>query len=109
MTDKKRYIQLAAKLAGVAVFAGILIYTLSGTRAGADERSMQSLEDAVRRAAVSCYAAEGSYPDRLDYLVERYGLQLDPRYAVHYDIFASNLAPDVTVVTIPSEEEMWGK
>lgn len=109
MTDKKRYISIAAKMAGTVVCAAVLVTTLSGTRSGTDERSMQSLEDAVRRAAVSCYAAEGSYPDRLDYLVERYGLQLDPRYAVHYDIFASNLAPDVTVVTIPSEEEMWGK
>lgn len=73
-----------------------------------DTKSMASLEEAVRRAAVSCYAAEGSYPDRLDYLVERYGLQLNDRYAVHYDVFASNLAPDVTVVEIPSEEEIWG-
>jgi len=56
------------------------------------------LELAVRRSAVACYAAEGIYPPTLDYLVEHYGVQIEDQYIVYYDIFASNLMPDITVL-----------
>ena len=53
----------------------------------------------MRRAAVACYAAEGIYPPTLEYLEEHYGVQVDrERYTVVYDVFASNLMPDVTVL-----------
>ena len=56
-------------------------------------------EDALRRASVACYAAEGIYPPNLDYLREHYGIQIDEtRYMVVYDVFASNLMPDITVL-----------
>ena len=42
-------------------------------------------EQAVRRAAVQCYALEGSYPSDLTYLEQHYGLMLNhDRYVVHY-------------------------
>ena len=48
---------------------------------------------------MACYAAEGSYPSDLNYLKERYGIQVDEtRYTVYYNIFASNLMPDITVL-----------
>ena len=44
-------------------------------------------------------AAEGVYPPDLDYLKERYGLQIDEeRYTVKYFAFAENLMPDITVL-----------
>lgn len=59
----------------------------------------QQLEAALRRAAVACYAAEGFYPPDVDYMEEHYGLQYDEvSYRVHYEIFASNLMPEITVV-----------
>lgn len=96
----------AAGSAAVLVAAAGYAASMLGGNAGAE--SMESMERAVRQAAVSCYAAEGRYPDTLAYLEERYGVRLDPRYAVHYEVFAPNVAPDVTVVTKPSEEELWG-
>lgn len=57
----------------------------------------EKLEEAVRRAAVACYSTEGSYPPDLEYLEERYGLKPDPRYIVHYSIFAENIPPDIVV------------
>lgn len=57
------------------------------------------LEDAIRRAAVACYAAEGIYPPDLAYLEDHYGIQVDEtRYTVDYAVFASNLMPDITVL-----------
>lgn len=66
------------------------------------QRSAQGarqLEDVIRRTAVSCYASQGFYPPSLAYLTEHYALQYDEaHYAVHYEVFASNLMPDITVV-----------
>ena len=57
------------------------------------------LEDALRRAAVACYAAEGRYPESLEYLVEHYGVQIDSRnFIVSYMPIAENLMPDITVL-----------
>jgi hypothetical protein len=66
---------------------------------GQGEKGRQQLDAALRRAAVACYAAEGVYPPTLDYLTQRYGVQIDQeRYDVFYEIFADNLMPEITVV-----------
>lgn len=57
------------------------------------------LEKAISNAAVSCYAIEGAYPPSIDYLVENYGVQINTeRFTVKYELFASNLMPDITVL-----------
>jgi len=85
---------LAAALILLAFLAG-----LSRLEQGRQEQGAKQLEEAVRRAAVACYAAEGFYPPDVDYLCHKYGVQYEEsRYRVHYDRFASNLMPDITVV-----------
>jgi len=55
--------------------------------------------NAVKKAALTCYAVEGAYPSRVDYLEENYGLSYDHElYLVSYSAFASNLFPDVRVI-----------
>lgn len=84
-----------------AVLAVLLIFTsaLSDLQDGRTSEGRRQLENAVRRSAVACYAAEGVYPPDLAYLEEHYGIQIDrERYTVMYEIFASNLMPDVTVL-----------
>ncbi len=84
-----------------AVLAVLLIFLsgLSNLRDGRSSEGRQQLEDAVRRASVACYAAEGIYPPDLAYLEVHYGIQVDrERYTVVYEAFASNLMPDVTVL-----------
>ncbi len=66
---------------------------------GADAQGKQQLENALRRTAVVCYASEGFYPPDVAYMVQHYGLQYDEdAYRVHYEFFASNLMPEITVV-----------
>ena len=66
---------------------------------GIDVQGKQQLENALRRTAVACYASEGFYPPDVAYMVQHYGLQYDEdAYRVHYEIFASNLMPEITVV-----------
>ena len=56
------------------------------------------VRDAIRNAAVTCYAVEGAYPDTVDYLREHYRLAYDEsRYFVTYEAFASNRIPDIYV------------
>lgn len=85
------------------VFAvGILLYFLSALSNLSKDQSLediQQLETALTRAAVACYAAEGIYPPTLEYLIQHYGVQINTNlYTVKYEIFASNLMPDITVL-----------
>jgi len=84
-----------------AALAVLLMFTsaLSNLDDGRRSEGRRQLEDAVRRSAVACYAAEGIYPPDLEYLEEHYGVQVNrERYTVVYEVFASNLMPDVTVL-----------
>ncbi len=65
----------------------------------ADEESLDLTAQAIRRAAVQCYALEGAYPANLSHLEERYGVQVDEsRFFVDYQYVAANLMPDITVL-----------
>lgn len=97
----KRRFNLGPILIIPLVIAVVLMFTtaVSNLQEGQQSEGKQQLEDAVRRGAVACYAAEGIYPPNLEYLEEHYGIQVDrDRYTVAYDIFASNMMPDVTVL-----------
>lgn len=91
---------LAAPAFGLAAVLALAaaVGNLSG---GSAAESRDRLEDALRRASVTCYASEGVYPPTLAYLKEHYGVQVDEdRYAVFYEAFAENLMPEITVVEI---------
>lgn len=87
---------------GVAAFAAVIVWVSLGLRqaaASSDREGLRLAEQSIRRAAVSCYAVEGSYPATYEQLKEWSGIQVDEgRYAVFYEIFASNIMPDITVV-----------
>ncbi len=87
----------------LAAVLGWFLSALSNLSDGESAEGRQQLENAIRRAAVACYAAEGVYPPSLDYLEQHYGIQVDEtRYMVSYDIFASNLMPEITVLDLKS-------
>lgn len=89
----------ALLLPAVLVVLLVFLSALNNLSDGQRSEGRQQLEDAVRRGAVACYAAEGIYPPNLEYLEEHYGIQVDrERYTVVYEVFASNLMPDVTVL-----------
>lgn len=85
-----------------AVFTSILIVAFSGICAfggNAESKSQKALEDAVKKAAVQCYAMEGSYPPDIDYLAEHYGIVLNnDAYFYHYEITGSNIMPNIVVI-----------
>lgn len=92
---------VAALLPPLVILAMLLWFcvSLGNLDRGQDEKGREQLENSLRRAAVACYAAEGIYPPDTDYLQEHYGIQIDEgKYVVHYEIFAENLMPDITVL-----------
>ena len=64
----------------------------------------QFVYDAVRNAALTCYAVEGAYPEDLEYLRDNYGLAYDQsRYMVSYDAFAINQVPAIFVTEVEAD------
>lgn len=89
-------------LLGLLLFAAVAVWMVRGVQEAAevsDREGLRMAEEAVRRAAVSCYALEGVYPATYEDLKEKSGLAIDEeKYAVFYDIFASNFMPQINVL-----------
>lgn len=65
---------------------------------GKEQDQPQRIREAIVKACIQCYALEGSYPPDLEYLSKHYGLVLNhERYYYYYEIFASNIMPEVEV------------
>ena len=74
----------------------LLVNNITGKGTG---RELEIVRDAVKNAALTCYAVEGMYPEDLTYLREHYNLSYnEERYIVFYKPFASNLMPSIKVV-----------
>jgi hypothetical protein len=94
----KRIIKILSPLLAVCILL-CFVTALSNVNEGKALKDKTQLEEALRRAAVSCYAIEGAYPPSLEYLVENYAVSYDSdRFVVKYELFASNLMPDITVL-----------
>ena len=87
----------------------VLIFCLIGIHSvdnSTTQKQLESLENAVYRGVVQCYALEGTYPPNLDYLKEHYGLTYDTeKYFVDYQIFSSNMMPDITIIPIHQSKD----
>lgn len=98
--EKRRMVimTICVVLAVIALcFSGNII--LTSINQDISEQALSSVKNTVIKSAVQCYAVEGSYPQSLSYLEENYGLQLNhKRYIVTYDVFASNVLPEVMVL-----------
>ncbi len=91
---------------GLVVFVLVAVLIIQGIgRASSvsDREELELARRALRQAAVSCYAMEGAYPASYEELKARTGLAIDEeKYAVFYEVFASNIMPEITVT------ERWG-
>ena len=99
-TDKKRKRWPLAAVVLVVVLVAVVAWQYTTQVSGKDlnAESAVALKDAIERSALQCYVVEGVYPPSLSYLEENYGLQVNTKdFYVTYDIFASNLPPDVQV------------
>lgn len=95
--EEKRKFSFTLPLMAAAVLLCAL--AVSRLEQGRQEAGKRQLEEALRRTAVACYAGEGFYPPDVDYMQRHYGLAYDEEsYTVYYEVYASNLMPDITVL-----------
>lgn len=95
---------ISTSLLTVAVMA-MMMYGLNQTEKSSRSEGLRILDESLRRAVAACYAVEGSYPDSIDYITEHYGVYIDTsRYSVYYDVFASNMLPEITVIVLGDEQ-----
>lgn len=110
MRRKRDWRFFAGCIVSAAVFGVVIGMFLTGMDSflgRAQAEGAQTLRNAITRACVQCYAIEGRYPPSVQYLEDRYGVQIDEeRYNVFYDGFASNLMPDITVIPVEGEGQM---
>jgi len=94
---KRTGLLLSVALAALALSAGLFAASrMDGV--ASDEQTAQLRRD-IMRAAVTCYAIEGRYPQSLSYISENYGVHIDSsRYIVTYDLLGGNVAPSVSVL-----------
>lgn len=77
----------------------IILSSVGDAEKSVNEEGLRVAENAIRRAAVNCYALEGAYPDTYEYLRDNYGVSVnEEQYVIHYNIFAENIMPDITVL-----------
>lgn len=92
---------LKGLLMPLVIVGALLVFAtaVNSLDSGRNEESLHQLEEALHRGCVACYATEGIYPPDVDYLKERYGVQVDEeKYKVDYQVFAKNLMPSITVL-----------
>ena len=98
----KNWVQLVSGMCGAFCFALIFGGTVALVQnIGASSETMEEelVLQAVRSAALTCYAVEGAYPMSLDELEHGYGLAYNKEaYIVVYNAFASNIMPDIQVL-----------
>ena len=90
---------LALTLAVFAALFGGAVAAFQKIGSSSENMEEQLVLDAVRRAALTCYAVEGAYPQTLKELERGYGLAYNrDAYIVSYDAFASNIMPNIQVL-----------
>ena len=95
MHVRKRDIAAGVVFAALIVGFVALVGSLTASAGGQES---QLVYDAVKNAALTCYAVEGTYPETLDYLRENYSLAYNTdRFVVDYEAFASNVMPIINV------------
>ena len=90
---------LALTLAVFAALFGGAVAAFQKIGSSSENMEEQLVLDAVRNAALTCYAVEGAYPQSLKELERGYGLAYNKdAYIVSYDAFASNIMPNIQVL-----------
>lgn len=82
------------------------LYGIQSISSTTSQKQAESLENAIYRSVVQCYAVEGTYPPSLTYLEEHYGLFYDTNsFFVDYKPIGSNIMPDITIIVKNSKHE----
>lgn len=98
--DKNSIIkELCVPIIFFSIIIFVFLISLNKLRLNTLNEQKINLERAIHKGIILCYALEGYYPPNLEYLGEHYAIQFnEDQFFVDYQIIASNLMPDVTVL-----------
>ena len=89
-------------VAAILIFIALIVafvFLVNNITGKGNGRELEIVRDAVKNAALTCYAVEGMYPADISYLREHYNLSYnEDKYVVYYQPFASNVIPSIKVV-----------
>ena len=88
----------------VIVFGLLLWWLVLVTDQSADvtkESGKATLKEQIGKTIRLSYSIEGVYPPSIEYLEKNYGLRIDEKYFVHYEVFADNIMPQYEVYDRP--------
>lgn len=92
------------KLAAIVLVLVLAVAIFSRIESAQGREETGIVSEAVKNAALTCYAVEGAFPKELAYLRERYQLAWDEeRYNVTYEYEGDNLFPDIYVSEVGQE------
>ncbi|SJZ35299.1 hypothetical protein [Anaerorhabdus furcosa] len=98
MIKKRREVSRILYLVIFFVVAGWMIISLTQLQSKLNQEGAKRLEEALGRAAISCYSMEGIYPSSLEYLQQNYGVYIDEqKYHVFYEVIGENIKPEIKV------------
>lgn len=103
-TDKKLFTSPRFRLIYVLCPLVLILFLLGITSISQTtlDKQQESLENAINRNIIHCYAVEGFYPPSLQYMEENYGLTYDKDlFFVDYRPIGANIRPDVTILVRP--------
>lgn len=98
---KKRRMPFFTLLVAVLIMAVIAVFifiSIADYSESYGEKNLREIRETLLTHIAQCYALEGRYPPDLSYLETNYGFQLNrDKYIYHYELFASNIFPDVKI------------
>lgn len=95
---KRAFLYIVPCMVFAAMIAWLVI-AVTNTAHSTEREELSALQTTVEKGITMCYAIEGAYPQSVDYLCANYGLIYDKsKYIVHYESFASNVRPMVTIL-----------
>ena len=94
-------------LIAVIMLLAVIVWSIYGVNNAENIQSKQEkteLENSINKTITLCSSIEGCYPPNIQYLIDNYNLKVDSsKYVVHYEVFASNIAPEVEVFDMQDE------
>ena len=90
---------MAVPVISFAVIFGVFYLAISRLADNTGIQQRQTLENAVNRDILHCFASEGEYPESIEYLEENYALTYDhDKFEIEYIVSGDNKLPSVKVL-----------
>ena len=101
---QRKFMTNLITIIAIIIFVIVVVAISLGMRASnkiSESENLEIAEKAVRQSVMSCYAVDGVYPSSYEDLKSKCNIAInDNEYKVFYDIFASNIMPDISVIKI---------